>query len=116
MGKAAREIQNEILSNLPPNKRMFPINAGMGWCGKVVKRTPQSITLANPRPLHAAPNGWPDLVGWETVTVTQSMVGTQVALFVAEEIKAGKDTMKKDQTKFKNIIEKMGGIYRIIRD
>jgi hypothetical protein len=80
MGKPAREIQNRILQELPPNKRLFPINSGMGWVGKIVKRTPGMIILENPRPLHGAPPGWTDLCGWETITVTEDMIGQEIAV------------------------------------
>ncbi len=116
MGKQAREIQNRILSTLPPNKRLFPINAGMGWVGKIIKRTPRIIVLENPRPLHAAPVGWPDLCGWETITVTEDMIGQEIAVFCAEEIKAGKDTLRPSQRKFRDLFLKMGVRWRVINE
>lgn len=114
MGKAARKIENEILANLPANKRLFKINSGMGWQGKIVKRTDDVIILKHPRPLHAAPPGWPDLVGFETITVTESMVGQKIAVFCGEEIKAGKDRLTKGQKLFGDLIERMGGMFRVI--
>lgn len=123
MGIAARKIQNERLLNLKPNERLFGINSGMGWSSDnvtivrkvtTVKVFPGDVVLRHARPLHAAPPGWPDLCGWETITITEEMVGTQVALFVAEEIKAGNDRMRPAQKAFQKIITGMGGIYRII--
>lgn len=116
MGTKARKIQNEVLQNLPSNKRLFAINAGMGWQGELVRRDGNLVILKNPRPLHAAPKGWPDLCGWETIEVTEEMVGQKLAVFVGEEIKAGSDTMKPAQKKFRDLLEKMGGIFRIVRD
>lgn len=69
--------------------------------------------MDNPRPLHAAPTGWPDLCGWETVVITPDMVGKRMALFLAVEVKAtGKLSL--EQKKLKRLIEKMGGKYEII--
>jgi hypothetical protein len=116
MGEKAREIENRILSELPPNKRLFKINAGMGWCGKIVKHTGNVIILKNPRPLHAAPAGWPDLCGWETVEITPEMVGQKIPVFCMEEVKAGNDTLKPAQKKMKKLFEKMGGVFMIVRE
>lgn len=116
MGKQAREIQNRILENLPKNKRLFPINSGMGWVGKIVRRDAKIIILENPRPLHAAPNGWPDLCGFETITITQEMVGQKIAVFCAEEIKAGDDKLQPAQRKFRDLFIKMGARWRVITE
>jgi hypothetical protein len=123
MGKAARKIENKILANLPPNKRLFKINAGMGWVGKTVHATKKMVVTIYPgdkvvrqaRPLHAAPEGWPDLCGWETVTITADMVGQKIPVFCMEEVKAGKDTLRPAQKKMARLFEKMGGVFKIIR-
>jgi hypothetical protein len=105
----------EILAELPPNKRLFRINAGMGWIGQTSKAGIDLIAIKNPRPLQAAPKGWPDLCGWETVEITPDMVGKYVAVFVGEEVKlTGK--LSKEQAKFRDVLTEMGGIFRIHRD
>lgn len=114
MGEAARKIEKERLESLPPNKRLFKINAGMGWQGKVIRHADGILILQNPRPLHAAPQGWPDLVGFETVKITLDMVGTEIAVFCGEEVKAGNDKLSKAQKAFGDLIIKMGGIFRVI--
>ena len=115
MGAKARKIQTEHLKNLPENKRLFPINAGVGWVGSIVRHDPGLIVLKNPRPLHAAPPGWPDLCGLETIEITPEMVGRKIGVFVAEEIKADGDRLTPPQKRFQEIVEKMGGVYRIVR-
>ena len=113
MGRKERDIINDRLANLAPNERMFRINAGMGWAGKTVKHTPRLLVLADPWPLHAAPEGWPDLCGWVSVTITPDMVGQTVAIFVGEEVKAtGKATAR--QSAMGELIKRMGGIWRIL--
>lgn len=116
MGTAARKIENDRLSNLSPDERLFKINAGMGYQGQIVRRESGLLILKNPRVLHAAPTSWPDLCGWTTVTVTPEMIGQKVAIFTGEEIKAGKDRLSGGQRKFGSLIEKMGGIFRVIRE
>lgn len=114
MGAAARQIQADRLRSLKSTERLFPINAGTGWVGKVVRRTPDSIILKNPRPLHAAPAGWPDLCGFEAVTITADMVGQTIGVFVAEEIKAGRDRLSPRQQALREVIKQLGGVYRVI--
>lgn len=125
MGKQARKIENKILANLPPNKRLFKINAGMGWVAApnntvhvskkmTVTVYPGDKILRKARPLHAAPAGWADLCGWETITIDKSMVGQQVPVFIFEEVKAGKDVLNTAQKKMKALFERMGGIFRVV--
>jgi hypothetical protein len=105
---------NERLDTLPQNARLFRINAGSAWAGEIIKRTADMIILKNPRPFHGAPKGWPDLAGWETVTVTPEMVGKKVAIFLGEEVKLT-GGLNKYQKFFKEIIENMGGIFRVLK-
>lgn len=107
-----QEKIKQILSTLPINKRLFRINAGTGWIGQTSKAGVDIIAIRNPRPFHGAPKGWPDLCGWQTVEITADMVGKQVAVFVGEEIKlTGK--LSKDQSKFRDVLTEMGGIFRV---
>jgi len=117
MGAPEKEVMVRVLSALNPSiDRMFRINSGLGWIGKVLKHTGEMIVLANPRPLHAAPAGWPDLFGWKTVTITSDMVGRKIAVARAVEIKAGNDRLRDEQLKFRKMFESMGGLYEIEGD
>ena len=114
MGEKERKLTVERLKNLQPNERLFRINAGMGWTGSSKVRKGKFLIIENPYPLHAAPEGWPDLVGFESVIITPDMVGKKVAIFKGVEIKAtGKLSII--QEKFKNLIERMGGIFEIVK-
>ena len=115
MAKQERKIIDDILSTLPENKRLFRINAGMAWAGGIVRQDRNNIILRNQRPFHGAPKGWPDLAGWETIEITSDMIGQKIAVFVAEEVKAT-GSLSNEQENFKNTLEKMGGIFRIIQD
>ncbi len=107
---------NQRLLDLPPHERLFRINAGLGWQGDKITRKGDIMLIQNPRPLQAGPPGWPDCNGWHSLQITDHMVGQTVAVFLAEEHKRDKnDQLNKDQRRLKNLIEKMGGIYRVIR-
>ena len=110
-----QEKIKDILKNLPDNKRLFRINAGTGWTGETSKAGIDLIAIRNPRILHAAPKGWPDLCGWETIEITPDMIGKKVAVFVFEEIKlSGK--LSKEQKKFRDVLLEMGGVFRLHRE
>jgi hypothetical protein len=123
MGIKEKEIINKRLTNLENNERLFRINAGMGWVGKeiwiskdcVSRLKKGDLVIKNPSALHAAPEGWPDLAGWTEIEITEDMIGKKIAVFTAEEIKAtGK--LSKMQKKYKEIILRMGGIFRVIKN
>jgi hypothetical protein len=114
MGNKERDIINNRLLNLKENERLFRINSGMGWSGKIQKKGKYTI-IENAFPLHAAPEGWPDLCGWTEVEITPDMIGEKIAIFTAEEIKATGQLSKKQKI-FRDIIQKMGGIFRIIKN
>lgn len=115
MGQKERDLINTRLKNLEKNERLFRINAGMGWTGNA-ERHGEIMVIKNPRPFHGAPDGWPDLSGWTEITVTPEMVGKKIAVFTGEEVKTGKQKIKKDsdQDKFREIILRMGGVFRVI--
>ena len=102
----------EILAALSPEERLFRINSGMGWAGKIVRHEPGMIILKNPRPFHGAPEGFPDMCGWTVKEITPDMVGQHIAVFTAVEVKVtGKLT--KAQEAFKRVLETMGGVFRV---
>lgn len=104
---------DEILLNLPDNERLFKSRAGMGWSGKTAKKGNITV-IKNAVPFKGMPDGWPDLTGWQSVTITPDMVGQTFARFVGVEVKTGTQKLKKEQRRFRDIILRMGGIYRII--
>ena len=112
MADRERKIINEILSNLPGNERLFRINAGQGWAGSAaVKREKNgslTVTIKNARPFHAAPPGWPDLFGWETVN--------GIAVAKAVEIKTGKQKLSENQKLFRKCLLNMGGIFETVHE
>lgn len=95
--------------------RLFRNNTGMAWQGKVRKNRDGSITISDPRPLHAGlVVGGSDLIGWTPVRITQEMVGDTVAVFTAVEVKAGTKASK-EQLAFIAAVQKAGGRAGIAR-
>ena len=115
MGAPEREIIDARLSTLAADERRFRINAGAGWTGDIVRRTATTITLRNPRVFHGAPEGWPDLFGWDSVVVTQAMVGSRIAVAVGEECKAGKGRLSRLQAMFRDCLIRHGGKFRVLK-
>lgn len=88
------DLQNEIRLHVAREHlgTLFRANVGQGWTGKVQRMhlTPDTntILLINPRPFSTGlPVGFPDLFGFVPVTITPDMVGRQVAVFAAVEVK-----------------------------
>jgi hypothetical protein len=108
-----KDVFEDILKNLPPNQRLFRINSGMGWSGELIKRTPQTVVLNNPRPLHAAPTGWPDLCGWTSIEITPEMVGSQIAVFTAIEVKVT-GRLSRAQQALGDVLKAMGGVFKVV--
>jgi hypothetical protein len=65
MGYKEREVINKTLLEGTEKGRMFRVNCGMAWTGKMIYKTKNRITLENSRPFHGLPAGTPDLIGWE---------------------------------------------------
>ena len=82
-------IQNEIRKVAGANQdvMLWRNNVGMGWAGKS-KKVGNTRVIFDPQVLHAGLcKGSSDLIGIRRVTITQEMVGTEVGVFMAVEIK-----------------------------
>jgi len=113
MGTPENNLKNQVDRNLTSDQRLWRINVGMAWIGKIIERGVSYIKIANPRPFHGAPTGFPDMIGFDSIIITPEMIGQRVAVFVGSELKATKgDKLKKEQNNFKKLIVKMGGIHR----
>ena len=103
------------LSNLLPSVRLFRNNVGKVWTGIVVSSRDRQVILSNCRPFHAGLiKGSSDLIGWNTVTVSQEMVGKKIAVFTAVEIKTSKVRTTPEQVVFIENVNKAGGIAGVV--
>ena len=113
-----QQIQTRWLLNISrrPDVRMFRNNVGTGWQGQVVSKELGAVVIQNARPLHAGLCvGSSDLIGWKTVTITPDMVGQQVAVFVAAEVKTATGRLTGEQQNFLNKVRDAGGLAVVIR-
>ena len=114
-----QQIQTRWLLNISrrPDVRMFRNNVGTGWQGQVVSKELGAVVIQNARPLHAGLCvGSSDLIGWKTVTITPDMVGQQVAIFVAAEVKTATGRLTGEQSNFLTKVRDAGGLAVVIRD
>lgn len=110
------EIQNRIRVELSSDHcRMFRQNVGMGWVGRPRKQRNGNLIIENPRPLHAGlVRGSSDLIGWTTICVTPDMVGQQLAVFTAIEVKDSGDASD-EQKNFLLRVRHAGGYAGVAR-
>ena len=119
-----KDNQNEIMRELGRgDSRVFRVNTGLGWAGKVIKGPisavsvgPRDVLIRNARPLRAGLcTGGSDLIGWKSVTITPEMVGRKVAVFLAPEVKSATGKAKTHQEKFLSAVQNAGGIAGVVR-
>lgn len=79
-------------------------NTGMGWAGTIIGRTPTTITLLNPRPLHAGLCvGSGDLIGI-----------APDGRFLSVEVKAGRGRPTSEQLTFQDAVLRARAIAGIV--
>lgn len=59
--------------------------------------------------------GSADLIGWRTVTITQAMVGTRLAIFTSIEVKTPTGRLRPEQQAWLDVVLRGGGIAGIAR-
>lgn len=114
---AEADITNPILTGASNfGARLFRQNTGLGWVGKIIRKTAAAITIENPRPLHAGLcKGSSDIIGWTPRVITPEMVGQTVAVFTAFEVKTDGVATTKEQGAFVGAVRDAGGIAAIVR-
>lgn len=120
------DLQNEIRLHIAREQlgTLFRANVGQGWAGKVQRMhlTPDTntILLINPRPFSTGlPVGFPDLFGFVPVTITPDMVGQEIAVFAAVEVKQKTGRVSAKQRDMMAFLQKHGaraGVARSVDD
>ena len=59
--------------------------------------------------------GSADLIGWRTVTITQAMVGTRLAIFTSIEVKTPTGRIRPEQQAWLAVVQGAGGLAGIAR-
>jgi hypothetical protein len=101
---------------------LFRVNTGKAWLssgGKPQRLVDGSVLVPNARPVAlglADPKGDPiegtsDTLGWTRLIITEEMVGCEVAVFTAIEMKeSGGGNKRKGQINFTQVVKNAGGI------
>ena len=114
--KHERDIMREIQVALSVlDTRLFSMQSGEAWAGRIVERTPYSITLAPYYHVELSVPGMSDLVGWHAVTITPEMVGRRVAMYFACEVKSRRGKASGQQLRFIEAVRNAGGLAGIAR-
>lgn len=109
-------ITKAIQLSTPSNSRLFRNNTGTGWQGTRMPSPAGLLILKDVRPLNAGLCvGSSDLIGWTTVKITPDMVGREVAIFTAVEVKALRGRATADQVNFIDQVQKAGGLAGVAR-
>lgn len=105
--------------------RIFRNNTGQAWQGNGAFTASKKMTvtiekgdvvLKQGRVVHfGLCKGSSDLIGLRSVTVTPEMVGKQIAIFTAAEVKTPSGRATAEQIAFVDTVNKLGGIGMIVR-
>jgi len=91
------------------------IACSIGTC-RLFRNNTGTLRDINGRPVtFGLCKGSADLIGWTTRTVTQEMVGQQVAIFTSIEVKSTSGRVKPEQQQWLNAVQAAGGIAGIAR-
>lgn len=116
MGLKENNLKNKYERTLTRWQRLFRVNAGQGWTGRVVSHVRGVLTLAGATPFYGMPAGTPDMIGFDSVVITEEMVGKRVAIFVGAELKATRgDKLRPEQKNWRDLIVNMGGVHKEVR-
>lgn len=104
-------IQSQImLAMCRSGAYVLRVNAGEFWGGKIIAHTGDKLLLGHPTKIQGAPKGTSDLIGCRTVTVTPEMVGKQVGIFVALEVKKPGESPRPEQLNYLDVMRRRGAI------
>lgn len=118
-----RKIMLKLGSN--PNIRIFRNNSGSAWIGKskmfnqptTVNVKAGDVLVQQARFFEAGLcPGSSDLIGLKAVKITPEMIGTELAVFVAIEVKLPNGKVQDNQINFLEMVKKLGGKGIICRD
>ncbi len=96
--------------------RLFRVNTGRAWAGKARPDPRGGVYIQDAYPIRMGlATGGSDLIGWTLVTVTPEMVGREVALFTAVELKTGRVPVTREQQTFLAAVVRAGGLAGVAR-
>ena len=88
---------------------------GKGDC-RLFRNNTGTLKDANGRPVQfGLCKGSADLIGWKQVTITQDMVGQQIAVFLSIEVKTSTGRLRPEQQQWLNAVQAAGGVAGVAR-
>lgn len=112
--KILREVQ--LAAGGLPGVRLFRNQVGQGVAGNVVDRLAPDLLVVRGRPVTTGLcAGSPDLIGWQTLTITPDMVGSRIARFVGLEVKSPTGRVSPEQQQFLKVLTEAGGLAEVVR-
>jgi hypothetical protein len=111
------QVKSYMVAASKLGARLFRRNVGMGWIGgakkfaeaATIRVAPGDVLIRQARPFHNGTEGQYDMTGWQTVTITPDMVGTQIAQVVEIEAKQGSGRETKEQIAWGECVNRAGG-------
>ena len=105
-----KPLTNQILLELTgKDTKLFRNNTGQAFQG-VPSYRGNTVLLENFRIIKfGLITGASDIIGWKNVTITQEMVGQQLAVFTAIEVKTKNTSRKSHQKTFIKNLKEDGG-------
>ena len=120
--KETNIMRNIMLRASDIGYRLFRNNVGTAWRSllgpKGEKRMSDGRLLITDPILvrFGLHKGSGDLIGWKPVTITQDMVGKEMAVFTSVEVKTKKGRLSKDQSHWNDQVNSSGGIGIVARN
>lgn len=116
MSSREHAIQNEIRNALAGKALIFRANVGQAWTGsKFTRMAGGKMLIEGARPFSTGlPAGFSDLFGLTKVRITPDMVGMDLAVFVALEVK-DKAKATEGQSNFLKAVNDNGGRAGVVR-
>lgn len=112
------QIQAEILRDLGsrPDVRLFRNTCGTGWSGQHISGAGNVVTIGNARFVrYGLTPGSADLIGWQRITVTERMVGGDLAVFTSIEVKGPSGKLTPEQDNWRRVVSSAGGAAGVAR-
>jgi len=111
MAAKEKDIMNQLMLEASRRgDRLWRNNTGQAWQGKPLW-TGDLLILRGPRPINfGLCKGSSDLIGYTKVKVTEDMVGKEMAVFTAVEVKTARTKATNEQETFLKVIRDAGGL------
>lgn len=103
MTKSEKTVTEDFLKNIPDNVILYRNNIG-------TFRTIDGRWIKT-----GLCNGSSDFIGYTKTRITADMIGQDIAIFTAVEIKTSEGRLSKQQKEFLERVEKNGGIAKIYK-